>query len=1051
MPLLDKYKRVKMENNNLVLGVDVGTNSLGWALMKVFNNEVVGIEDMGVKIFQRSVQDKSPIPKNVKRRESRLGRRRLQRLAKRKKKMRNYLILIGLLPASLKNNNNPEIALNEMGCPYLLRTKALDEQLTKYELGRVLLHFANYRGFQSNKKTLAGDLADDKDAIYYLDLNDGAGSKEEKGYLGEISELKEKIVGSGFRTLGEYLYNLPEGATKRNRVHSGGSQRTDRSMYKYELALIWDKQAKFFNALPENFIDEIKKIIFKQRPVTWDRKTIGKCSLESKKARCHKSRPEYQEFQMLKDINDLKYYEPYSDNDVALNNEQKEMVLDAFEGKLNTHNQLTWGKIKKVLGLKKINHLNLEETTKKGISGNSTYIDFAEILGDKWRTFSDKDKLSFYEDVKSIQKKSALKKRLIGYYGLNVEQAIEIAIMEFKQEYASLSLKAINKLLPYMRKGMSESQARMECGYYDRPQNTNFVDKLEDVPFIPNPIVMKSLNEVKKMVNAIIAEHDKPFPIRVEMARDLEKNTKRFKENEKFQKQNQKLNDEAKEYYKELHGIYPAKGSDAVDRYKLWKQQDERCIYSGKIINQSDLFSANCEVDHIMPFSKTANNSFFNKTLCFHSDNQDKGNRTPIDAWSGTQKWDNVSNTLDSLVRGHAYPKNKAALFRTKEADLPKDFLNSQLSDTRYIAKEAAKYLSTLGCKVETTKGVVVSNLRHQWGFNSILGRSKEKERDDHRHHIIDAVAIASTSPGMYTKAVRSIKSGDKYLTIGMPYGDIKKELSAKIVDVIPSHSPNNKISGSLHEDTGAGFVEKHGGLVYRKSVASIFQDSKGRFEDGEIKKGKWEGKTKYEKNADKIVDETVKEIVLEHISKFKKIDEAFAAGFTLFHKDGKTPIKRVRVLQSKVKTTKNRGFAETLLSTKKPIYDKNGKVFKYMAYGNINHVEVFEKDEKFSGKFVTVDASSRMNGLHINKSKNPDFKFSLVVNDTVSILDKKTDERTFYRVQKLGVKGKNITIRQLNESTLDNKEKSMSLPIYRFNEYQLVKHTISRLGAIIS
>ena len=179
MPLLDKYKRVKMENNNLVLGVDVGTNSLGWALMKVFNNEVVGIEDMGVKIFQRSVQDKSPIPKNVKRRESRLGRRRLQRLAKRKKKMRNYLILIGLLPASLKNNNNPEIALNEMGCPYLLRTKALDEQLTKYELGRVLLHFANYRGFQSNKKTLAGDLADDKDAIYYLDLNDGAGSKEE--------------------------------------------------------------------------------------------------------------------------------------------------------------------------------------------------------------------------------------------------------------------------------------------------------------------------------------------------------------------------------------------------------------------------------------------------------------------------------------------------------------------------------------------------------------------------------------------------------------------------------------------------------------------------------------------------------------------------------------------------------------------------------------------------------------------------------------------------------------------------------------------------------
>lgn len=1018
-----------MKNNNLVLGLDVGTNSLGWALMKTLSNEVVEIVDLGVNIFQRSVQDKSPIPKNVKRRESRLGRRRLQRLAKRKKKMRNYLVLSGLLPASLKDNANPEIELNKIGCPYLLRTKALDGQLTKYELGRVLLHFANYRGFQSNKKTLAGHLVDDKDAIYYLDLNDGADSKEEKGYLGEISELKEEIADSGFRTLGEYLYNLPEGVTKRNRAHSGGSQRTDRSMYKYELELIWDKQEKFFKALPENFIYEIKKIIFKQRPVTWDRKTIGKCSLESKKARCHKSRPEYQEFQMLKDINDLVYYEPYSDSKISLNNDQKDVVLDAFDGKLNTHNQLTWDRTKKVLGLKKINHLNLEETTKKGISGNSTYINFAKILGEKWTSFSDKDKLSFYEDVKSIQKKSALKKRLIGHYGLNVEQAIEIAIMEFKQEYASLSLKAINKLLPYMRKGMSESQARMECGYYDRPQNTNFVDKLEGVPFIPNPIVMKSLNEVKKTVNAIISEHGIPYTIRVEMARDLEMNTTRFKANEKFQKQNQKVNDEAKEYYKELHGIYPAKGSDAVVRYKLWKQQDERCIYSGKTINQSDLFSANCEVDHIMPFSKTANNSFFNKVLCFHSDNQDKGNRTPIDAWSGTQKWDNISNTLDSLVRGHSYPKNKAALFRTKEADLPKDFLSSQLSDTRYIAKEAVKYLSTLGCKVETTKGIVVSNLRHQWGFNSILGHSKEKERDDHRHHIIDAVTIASTSHGMYTKAVRSIKSGDKNLKISKPYADTKKELSAKIADVIPSHSPNNKISGSLHEDTGAGFVEKHGGLVYRKTLNPNFTL----------------------KNAKSIVNEVVKEIVLGHISKYKKTDEAFAPGFTLFHKDGKTPIKRVRVLQSKVKTTKSRGFEETLLSTKKPTYDTNVNVFKYMAFGNINHVEIFEKDEKFSGKFITVDNASRMNGLHINKSKNPDFKFSLVVNDTISILDKETDERTFYRVQKLGVDAKKLTIRQLNESTLDNKEKSMSIPIYKFNEHQLVKHTISRLGAIIS
>jgi len=1003
MPLLDKYKKVEMENNNLVLGLDVGTNSLGWALMKIFNNEVVGIEDMGVNIFQRSVQDQSPIPKNVKRRESRLGRRRLQRLAKRKKKIRNYLVLCDMLPPSLKNNNNPEEELNKIGCPYLLRARALDHQLTRYQMGRVLLHFANYRGFQSNKKTLAGDLIDDQDTIDYLDLNDGGDSKEEKGYLGEISELKEKIVGSGFRTLGEYLYNLPEGATKRNRIHSGGSQRTDRSMYKFELGLIWDMQSKFFQSLPENFMDEIEKIIFKQRPVTWDRGTIGKCSLESKKTRCHKSRPEYQEFQMLKDINDLSYYEPYSESSIKLSNDQKTKVLVAFDDKklLNTHNQLTWDKIKtKVLGLKKINHLNLEETTKKGISGNSTYIDFSKMVGSRWEVFTPHEKLSFYEDVKSIQKKSTLKKRLIEHYRLNAGEAIEIAIMEFKQEYASLSLKAINKLLPYMRKGMSESLARMECGYYDKPQNTNFVDMLGDTPTIPNPIVMKSLNEVKKTVNAIISEHGKPFAIRVEMARDLEMNTKRFKENEKFQKQNKKINDDAREYYKELDGFYPAKGSDAVVRYKLWKQQDERCIYSGKTINQSDLFSANCEIDHIMPFSKTANNSFFNKVLCFHSDNQEKGNRTPIDAWSGTQKWDNISNTLDSLVRGHSYPKNKASLFRTKEEDLPKDFLNSQLSDTRYIAKEAVKYLSTLGCKVETTKGIVVSNLRHQWGFNSILGHSKEKERVDHRHHIIDAVVIASTSHGMYTKAVRSIKSGDKYLTIGMPYSDIKKELSAKIADVIVAHNVSGRKRAQLHNSTGLGLIQvkNTNKLVNRKLVSKLT-----------------------EKQIDCIVDIKVRKLIRDQYNKIKNNPD-----YKFLHSDNLTPIYRVR------------GCFE-ITGVDKCIGIKNdGKnIFKYHKYDGNNRVDII----KNQGHIIPATVPN----FHANSftKKSSTVIDSIYKNSTFLIDDE------FYRVQQFV--SNSLVFSSINDSRPAKKQKTISRSINSMikSGYNMVE--ISRLGAIIS
>jgi CRISPR-associated endonuclease Csn1 len=983
---------------SIALGIDVGSNSLGWAITKTKKGHTQSIIDMGVIIFQRAVQDKSPTPKNVKRREARLARRTIQRKARRKTKMRNYLILNKLLPASLKNNPNPEIALNKIGDTYKLRTKALNHQLNNFELGRILLHFANYRGFQSNKKTLAGDLIEDADTIAYLHLNDTGDTKEEKGYLGEIAELRDKIEISDYRTLGEYLYNLPLGHVKRNRSHGDGDLRTDRDMYKYELKKIWQTQQKFFKSLPNDFIDEIKNIIFKQRPVTWDRNTIGNCSLETKKRRCHKSHPSYQEFQALKDINDLTYFEIHNDTDVRLSSDQKLTLRDSLFDKksLNKYNQLSWASIKTLLSLKKYNTLNLETTPKNGISSISTYINFSKILGTTWQHFTDEQKLKFYEDINSIEKKSALKRRLISHYSLHPNTAIELAIMEFKPEYASLSLKAINCLLPYMRKGLSETEARHECGYYEKT-NTVFTHHIPKPPFIPNPIVMKSLYQLKTLVNAIIDKYGIPGTIRIEMARDLEMNTKRYKENQKFQKSQQILNDEARELYKQIHEIYPPKGNDAVVRYKLWKQQDERCIYSGKSINQEKLFSADCEVDHIMPFSQTLNDSFFNKTLCFTAENRNKSNCTPIDAWNHTPKWDAISQMLNSLIDKYHYPKAKADLFRTKDKDLPKDFLGSQLSDTRYIAKEAMKYLKTLGVKVETTKGHVVSNIRYQWGFNSILGTTHQKEREDHRHHIIDAVVIASTTPDMYTSSALNIKTNHDKFIVPPPYPDIRNELSSKLNNIIVCHRPNNKITGHLHEETGSGYIKKHAGLVYRKILNPKFLSTSG---------GKFTLK-----NANKIVDETLKEIILDHISKHKPSKGAFDSGFTLYHKDGRTPIKRIRIRQSEIKTTKKKNATTILAETKKPIIDRSGKIFKYMSFGNINHVEVIKKDDKMFGHFVTVDEASRMKSNYINNTKKSGFKFSLVVNDTISLLDERINKRTYYRIQKLRFSSKNITV----------------------------------------
>ena len=140
-----------------ILGLDLGSNSIGWALLAADNkNQPTDIIDIGVRIFPKAVEEKTPTPKMQKRRNSRLARRTIQRRSRRKKKLLHFLTKINLLPLELIGHLQPEVILNTLGDPYQLRAKALDHDLTPHELGRVLLHFVQRRGFLSNKKTLLG-------------------------------------------------------------------------------------------------------------------------------------------------------------------------------------------------------------------------------------------------------------------------------------------------------------------------------------------------------------------------------------------------------------------------------------------------------------------------------------------------------------------------------------------------------------------------------------------------------------------------------------------------------------------------------------------------------------------------------------------------------------------------------------------------------------------------------------------------------------------------------------------------------------------------------
>lgn len=582
-----------------VLGLDLGSNSLGWALLEEIEGKTSSIIDIGSRIFIKAVEEKVPTPKNVKRREMRLGRRVLQRRARRKQRMLNYLISLNLLPRELQGHTQPEILLNSLGDPYALRARSLDNQLTPYEFGRVLLHFVARRGFLSSKKQLAGDLADDPDTVAYLNELDVTPSQdiEEGAFKADIATVRNAINEAEARTLGEYLYKLEQGKCKRNRSHEGGHLRTDRKMYQDELVQIWHKQSQYFTHLPDDFMADnqgIKQIIFYQRPLKLKKDRIGKCSLEPRNYRAAFARLEVQRFRYLQDINNLQYFDRHTDQWLRINDTDRKKLSAYFE-----HNpKVTLTVLKKELGLDKLTKLNLET---KNLKGNITACEIRAVLSDVWDNYSDEQQYALVEDLLSIKKKSALKSRLITHWELDTSQAVKLCLLEFEPGHSNHSLKAINKLLPFLKQGATYSDACDKSGYTDEPESIEHKEKLGSPPDTANPIVNKGLQELKRVINAIIKQYGKPDVIRIEMARDLEMNTKRYKDNQAQQAKNQKDNEKAIEAYQVLNlGKYPS--HDDKIKYRLWQEQNHHCAYSGRPISLNAVFTAEVEIDHILPY-----------------------------------------------------------------------------------------------------------------------------------------------------------------------------------------------------------------------------------------------------------------------------------------------------------------------------------------------------------------------------------------------------------------------------------------------------------------
>lgn len=1017
------------------IGLDVGTNSIGWSVIKEKDGEPVEFIDCGSRIFIRSVEDKSPTPKNRKRRESRLQRRQVQRRSRRKNRLRNYLTLKGFLPEVLRNNPAPEEELNRLGNPYVIRAKALDEELTPHEFGRAILHLGTRRGFLSNRKTSFGDLDDDTNAREILEKEDKKAEnrdKEEGKLKEEIKELRENINKSGARTLGEYLAGL---SRKRNRgdFHD---RHTDRKMYKEEFSEIWKKQSSYNPKLyNEEIRDELEKIIFSQRPLKLKPDRVGRCSLEPNLSRTRQGRLEFQCFRYWQDINNLSYQDPETgETEIQLSEEQKKKLAEAME----TKRELTWARIRTLLGLNKKTNFNLQkvEGKKKGLKGNRTVHDITEIIGGKWNLLNESEQCLLVEDIISYTSKKGLKKRLADRWNLSEEEATRLAVVELEENHANLSLKAIKKILVHLKKGQIYSEAIEAAGYKVAQPESDNLDSLPSPPWIPNPIVKKALHEIRRVVNAIIRKYGKPSAIRIEMARNLEENTKRYRQFLARQRENRKANERAEEQYEIIRNKNPhlqlRKNISYQDRlkYRLWEESGRRCTYSGKSIGMTELFTHATEIDHVLPYKRTLDNSYMNKVICLSQENREKRNKTPWEAFGGTPRWDQI------LMISKDFPRPKRKRILIKELDGIDDFISNQLNDTRYISREAGKYLKSLGCDISFTKGGATSWLRHQWGLNSLLGSSQEKNRDDHRHHAIDATVIALTNRSLYQKIIHLVPDSENS-SISPEHGmevppqipELRDDLSKHLENLIVSHSTKRKLAGAFHEETAYGIrkgTNGKPGVVVRKMLVDMTDRDK-------------------EKIICPLIKREVELYVWERGGKTKEAMKHLQEN-PLLHPKTRDKIRRVRVWASE--TLNKDSYWEHIAP-----WDKN-KILRILPYGNNHHVEIIRnrKNGKYESRFVTtMEAAKRARRLRqpiIQTDHGEDWEYItyLCINDTVSIVE--DGKRTFYRVQKLDPSNKRIVLRLHNAGTLENNsEQRMKSISVLMRDIKMRKESVDVLG----
>lgn len=751
------------------LGLDLGITSIGWAVMRLDEEQnIKRIEDVGVRIFdglEKGTQGKlENADRRMKRGQRRLRRRKLQRLDKTKKLLFStfqfdFDKVYQEESAQGKNRNWPN--------PYEAKIKGLQEKLSVKELAIVLVHYCKHRGFKSNRKIVDDQAKASSDEGKLLN---GIKSVEkiliEKNLTVTQYLMKEAQTNDFIMRNNEDAYrNIFNRAMYEKEIITLLDKQIElegiNEEFKNEFLAIWSRQRDFSEG-PDYHSPYAPK-----KGGSLIEMMMGKCKFDQE-MKAPKSAFSAESFVFLSSLVNLRYKED-GETYHGFNSEQIQKVYQ----KALSKQKITYKDILTTLGLTNARIQGLEISKKKygnlmkkfkedykiGFKDNLTseqYTEFhalvqKETLETEFRSlknfhaqkkilesncgknhpfltsFEQFDKISL---ILTLYKTDDTIRKACKEANFDDETTTAVLKMEGCTKGINLSLNLCKQLNPLLLQGNTYDQS-MAILYKDHSKPKKEIGKVTELPkiktiledlelTITNHNVIHSLSETRKVVNEIIRIYGVPQQINVELARDLAQNFRDRMETQRDQLDNAYENSKSKidlmrkfpHYFKRLSEV---KRDDLI-KYRLFKEQNGICPYSQELINETELFGPNYEIDHILPYSRTFDDSFNNKALVLNRMNQEKGNQTPFEAFKG-EKWQKFQAYLFSNLNRISYKKKD--IYCTKELD--KDFLDRNLNDTRYLSKVVKEVLENyLTSLVKCTKGAITSFLKSQWGLSNL-------------------------------------------------------------------------------------------------------------------------------------------------------------------------------------------------------------------------------------------------------------------------------------------------------------------------------------------